>query len=102
MKLKKNTINIMLVFSIILSIMIITFNISREAQLARLITERNEVCSDLSKELSLDESIEDCFCYYQGFKTGDSVFDEKTLPLCACDCHVNGTLVKVGLVEPKA
>lgn len=102
MKLKKNTLNIILVIGFLLAVSIGTFKLVQNARLEGYIAERNKVCANLSVALSDEEGIDDCYCYYEGFKTGNQQVDEQTMPLCACECVINGTSYKVGLVEPRA
>ena len=100
MKVKKNTINVLLVITFLVTFGIASFRIIQVSRVQAFLNERNEVCANLSFLLSEDESIDECFCFFEGFKTGDSAVDDRTLPLCACECVVNGTKVSVGLLEP--
>jgi len=102
MKLKKNTLNVMLVLGFVLVGTIFVYRYAVSVNTQSFITERNKLCADLSLALTNESGVDDCYCYFEGFKTGDSSFDSKTLPLCACECMVNGTSVKVGLVEPRS
>jgi len=99
---KKNTLNTLLVIAFIVVGTITAYKIVNNTRIERFILERNKVCSNLSVTLSDEEGIDECFCYYQGFKTGNPNVDDNSLPLCACECMVNGTKVTVGLVEPRA
>ncbi len=101
MKIKRNTLNLFLVFFFIIAGAWISLKISNDAKVAAFINERNSLCANLTKELNNQENISNCYCYFEGFKTGNQKVDEKTLPLCACECNVNGTKVKIGLVEAK-
>ncbi len=101
MKIKKNTMSVLLVMIGLVSLSVISLRISNEARISNFIAERNKYCSNLSNALTSQEDIDNCFCYFEGFKTGKPEIDSKSLPLCACDCVVNGTKVKVGIIEPR-
>jgi hypothetical protein len=101
MKIKKSTTNVLLSIGLIIILVIIGARISTEAKLTNLINERNIYCSNLSNALNNESGISGCFCYFEGFKTGDSNIDSKTLPLCACECNVNGTVQKIGILESR-
>ncbi|MFA5406442.1 MAG: hypothetical protein WC307_03755 [Candidatus Nanoarchaeia archaeon] len=95
---KKNTISSLVALCLIVVVTIIGFRISSDAKIANFIAERNILCANWSSVLSADESIDSCYCYYEGFKTGDNNIDSGTQPLCACECVVNGTLTKIGML----
>ncbi len=99
MRMRRNTINTLLVIGFLVIGAIVVLNINSQARLNRFIAERNAECNNLTIALR-DEQGLDCFCYFDGFKTGNEMIDEKTLPYCACDCVINGTRVSIGLVEP--
>ncbi len=101
MRIKKNTINLLIIMALFVAGAWVSVKISSDARIAAFINERNSMCANLSKALNTQENISNCYCYFEGFKTGNDKVDEKTLPLCACECEVNGTRVRVGLVEAR-
>ncbi len=73
------------------------FKISREIYISNIITEREMYCANLTFELAkLNKT---CICHFEGFKTGNPEVDSATSPLCACECVVNGTPVKIGVLD---
>jgi hypothetical protein len=102
MKVSKSTINVLLVIGFILLISVGSLRVIQESRIQAFVSERNEICANLSYALSEEDGLDDCYCYYEGFKTGNEELDGETLPLCSCECVINGTSYKIGIVEPKA
>jgi hypothetical protein len=102
MRIKKNTIVALSILGLFIIGTVVTVRISKDASIVNFINERNELCGNMSVLLTAEEDIDECFCYFEGFKTGDQSIDDITLPLCACECMVNGTVVKIGLIESQA
>lgn len=102
MRISRNAFSTLVIVGLLVTGIIVTLRVSNDARITQFVNERNKFCSNLSIELSGQEGIENCFCYYEGFKTGEQQIDSKTLPLCACECMINGTTQKIGLLEARA
>jgi hypothetical protein len=100
MKFKKKTMKSCVAIMFIALFSIFTFNIVRGARINALLAEKNQICANMSVLLSQEEGIDECYCYYEGFNSGNPELDSKTVPVCGCECIVNGTLYSIGLLEP--
>jgi hypothetical protein len=78
-----------------------TYNLVRNARIASIIAQKNQLCTNMSALLSAEEGIDECYCYYEGFNSGNPKLDDKTVPVCACECLINGTPYSIGLLEPE-
>jgi len=101
MRVKKSTLTTITVIGLFAIGTIASINISRQASIANFINQRNKICSNLSLSLTADEAIDKCYCYFEGFKTGNEAIDTKTTPLCSCECTINGTIKKIGVLEAR-
>ncbi len=97
---KKVTANTIFWIIVFIGITVASVNISKQATLTRLINEKNAFCQKLGQEMTNQSNIE-CYCYFEGFRTGNQELDQKTNPLCVCECMVNGTIKKVAILQTK-
>lgn len=96
MKIKKSTLNLLLIIILISVLTYFTIKISAEASLRALFEENNEKCANLTSAMLAANK--NCFCYFQNFGSGNPEVDKQTDPLCACECIENGTPVTIGVL----
>lgn len=72
----------------------------------RFAEERSALCKSLTPELNQyfanNSTVDQCDCYFEPNKTGVQELDQRTEPLCTCDCLTkNGTSFKVAIRAQK-
>lgn len=93
----KNKLYIVGLFSFIVFSIYFGFKLSNDLAIQEIINERNALCANLTFQLA--ELDKDCLCHFEGFKTGTPDLDKVTSPLCACECVINGTAMRIGLLS---
>ncbi len=96
----KNNLYLISLFCFIIFMIYSCFKLVNDSRIQEVINERNSFCANLTFQLA--ELDKDCLCYFEGFKTGTPDLDKITSPLCACDCMINGSPIRIGLLSPES
>ena len=93
----KNKVYIIGLFSFIAFTIYFGFKLSNDLAIQEIINERNALCANLTFQLA--ELDKDCLCHFEGFKTDTPDLDKITSPLCVCECIINGSPMRIGLLS---
>ncbi|MCW1296238.1 MAG: hypothetical protein OH319_00990 [Candidatus Parvarchaeota archaeon] len=94
-KIKKSHIEIFIFLSILIFGTIFIFNYFREIRFQEMVRQRNAYCAQFSEKLR--EKNQSCNCFYEHVNPEGMLREAEIL--CTCECNVNGTIQRIGIVQ---